>query len=242
MRLLGLKSLFVVFLAWIAIDAAAQSMEEIIVTGSRASPYDDDTVPVVHLKKRPDYMVVSAFIESDSRNAKTRIREVEITLASLAKRAGSARNIELGLSRTFETDNDEIEYVVPFSMDDAALVSGYRPDTSRIGLIIKSPVLPDDSSPDSVYARIEAFIESIDVEGRAVVSDSGDPNFSLVDINQYREPLIELIAADSKKLQALFGAEYRMSIGGFEESVRWRVSGPMELAIYFPYYSSVGAN
>lgn len=242
MRVLSQYLFLVLILLWVASDAVAQSMEEIIVTGSRVSRYDNETVPVVHLKKRPDYMVISAFIESDSRNAKTRLREVQKTLSSLAKRAGSAKNIELGLSRTFETDNDEIEYVVPFSMTDAIVVSGYRPDTSRVGLIIKSPVLPEDESPDAIYARIEAFIESIEVDGRAVVSDSGEPNFSLVNIGQYREPLIELIAADSKNLRALFGSEYGMSISGFAEPVRWRVSGPMELAIYFPYFSSIATD
>ncbi|MEL6869165.1 MAG: hypothetical protein AAFO81_05140 [Pseudomonadota bacterium] len=224
----------------ISMPALSQdAYDEIIVTGSRLSGYDSEAVPVVHIKRRPDFMVVDAYIESDSRVAATRTKEINKTLESLARRAASTPNITLGLSRSFETDDDEIEYVVDFDRDDVEIVSGRRPDTSRVALVVKSPVLEGDSSPDVVHARIESFLKSIDVSGRAVVKDFGEINYSLIGISQYREPLLKMLAQDIQKLRALFGEDYNVTIIGLEYPVRWRVSGAMQLAIYFPYGSSL---
>lgn len=84
-------------------DAIAQT-DEIIVTGSRIRGYAEDFIPVTVLKRRPDFMVVEAYIESDSRDRNLRLQEVRKTIDSLETRAGRARNIELGLLKTFETD------------------------------------------------------------------------------------------------------------------------------------------
>ena len=230
-----------VLLAMLSIvdDASAQNLEEIVVTGSRISSFEDDTVPVVHLKRRPDFMVVSAYGESDSRDRDLRLSEVRKTLQSVSKQAAKTANIELGLLRVFETDNNEIEFVVPFDLNDSKVTSGYRSDTSRVELVIKSPILETDDDPEKIFERIEAFMDSVRVTGRAVVADSGDPNYSLVNISQYRETLLRMIAADNESLRAIFGQQYQVSILGLEEPMRWRVTGPMELSIYFPYMSSL---
>ncbi|MEL7312566.1 MAG: hypothetical protein AAFN07_13725 [Pseudomonadota bacterium] len=222
--------------------AQTETLDEIIVTGSRIGGYDSEAVPVVHIKRRPDFMVVDAFVESDSRDATRRSREINKVLDSLAKRAKSTPNISLGLSRSFETDNDEIEYVVDFDLDAVEIRGGSRVDTSRVTLVIKSPILESDTSPDEVYERIESFIDSIDVSGRAVVKDYGDVNYSLIGISQYREPLLKLIAEDAQRLREIFGENYQLSFSGLEEPVRWRISGAMQLSIYFPYSSSLVAN
>lgn len=222
-----------------ALLAQSAGLDEIVVTASRLSDYDRVTTPVIHLKKQPDYMLISTNIESDSRSATLRAEEIEASLASLSKRAAKTDNIELGLTRTIETGDDEIEYVVPFTLDEVVISNGYRPDTSRVGLVVKSPVLPSDESVDVIYERIESFIDSIPMSGRAVVTSSGDMNFSLKDLQQYREPLLTLLAEDVKRLKALFGEDHRVYMSGFEEQVRWRVLAPMQLAIFFPYTTSM---
>ncbi|MFK8054192.1 MAG: hypothetical protein AB8F65_14585 [Woeseiaceae bacterium] len=233
----------VVGLSSTAVLNAQQGMDEIVVTGSRMSSgvgsYRSDVVPVVHIKRRPDFMVVDAMIESDSRSAPIRRKEIDKTLASLARQAAKTEHIELGLARVFPTENDDIEYIVDFDIDAVEVVSGRRPDTSRVALVIKSPLLDTDETPDDVYSRIESFVESVDEEGRAIASDSGDMNFSLIGISQFREPLMKLLAEDNEKLRGVFGDDYNVHITGLELPVQWRVSGPMELVIYFPYSSTL---
>ena len=224
----------------VAGPALAQSeMNEIIVTGSRISDYyDNDVVPVVHIERRADFMVVNAFIESDSRDAKLRSREVSQTMKALERTAKSAPAIELGLLKSFETSEREIEYIVEFDEDDVTISRGSRPDTTRVAIVIKTPISDGDDSPEEVYDRIDDFIDSVPVTGRATVSDYGEPGFSLVNIAQYRSPLLKLLAEDARALKTVFGDEYKVHIAGLEAPVRWQAVGPMQLAIYFPYMTS----
>lgn len=223
------------------IAAAAAQDDEIVVTGSRISSYERDTVPVIHLSRRADFMVVQVIVESDSREAKMRRDEVVKTLQSLADRADRDQRIDLGVVRTFETDDDEIQYVEPFSksaISDAIFTAGLRADTTRSTIVAKTPIVAGDSY-DMAYARLEAFIEGASEVGRATVTEGDDPGLSIVDIGKYRTPLLEMLAADNAFVRKIFGDEYRVHISGLDKPVRWRVTGPLELALYFPYTSSV---
>lgn len=80
-------------------SAIAQS-DEIVVTGTRLSSYDNDAIPVVHLKRRPDFVIVNTYIESDSRDKDLRRREVFSTIVSLEKAVAKNKFIELGLVKT----------------------------------------------------------------------------------------------------------------------------------------------
>ncbi|MEM7277264.1 MAG: hypothetical protein AAF385_03990 [Pseudomonadota bacterium] len=232
-------TIIAVFSLLIVPHLAAQSLDEIVVTGSRVGSFANDSVPVIHIKRHADFLVLNTYIESDSRDAKLRSKEVRETLEALFKRAKTAKQIELGLIKSFETDNEEFEYIVPFTLDAAELSGGYRADTSRVSFVVKSPIQASDTSPEAVLERIEAFTESVKVSGRAVVADSGDVNLSLVNIAQYRMPLLKMIAEDSKRVSEIFGDDYAVNVAGVDEQVRWKVVGPMQIAIYFPYLSSV---
>lgn len=215
--------------------------DEIVVTGSRISSYESDTVPVVHLKRRADFMVIEVIVESDSRDAKLRKEEVFKTLTSLAERAARDSQIDLGIVRTFESDNDEIQFVEKFdrtSIRDAILSGGGRQDTTRATILAKTPISTIDTR-DAAYGRLEEFIKGAQVAGRATVAESGDAGLSIVDIDQYRAQLLAKLAEDNASVRTIFGDQYRVSVSGFEKPVRWRVTGPLNLAIYFPYYSSI---
>lgn len=218
--------------------------DEIIVTGSRISSYESDTIPVIHLKRWADFMVLEVIVESDSRDAKLRRDEVFKTLSGLSDRAERDEEIDLGVVRTFETDGDEIQFVEPFnrnSIRDQILKNGVRTDTTRTTIVAKTPISANDTY-DAAYGRLEAFIKGAAVTGRATVSEGDDPGLSIVDISQYRAPLLKMLASDNDAVRAVFGDQYRVTISGLEEPVRWRVTGPLDLAIYFPYTSSIAPN
>lgn len=133
------------------------------MTASRIASFQSDTISVVHLRRKADFMVVNAFIESDSKAFQLRQKEVSDTLRSLAAAASCASNIEPGLLKVFETDDRELEYLRPFELDNVEWGSGYRQDTSRVSLIIRTPINAGDTDPDEVYGRIEAFIDLVKV-------------------------------------------------------------------------------
>jgi len=226
--------------ALMSTPAVAQD-DEIVVTGSRISSYDNDFLPVIFEKRRADFMVANVVVESDSRDYALRRDEVLKTLRAMADRADRETGIDLGLLRTFETDNDEVTYVEPFTRSiiaEAILMGGQRADTTRATIVVKTPISAGDSY-DGAKARIEAFTKSVPETGRAQLIDDRNPGLSLVNIGQYRAPLLKALAADNAAVKAIFGEDYRVSITGLEQQMRWRVTGPLELAIYFPYYSSV---
>ena len=226
--------------ALMATGAEAQD-DEIVVTGSRISSYNDDFLPVIYEKRRADFMVANVVVESDSRDYALRRDEVLKTLRAMADRADNDSKIDLGLLRTFETDDDEIAYVEPFTraiISSAILSGGQRADTTRATIVVKTPISESDSY-DGAKARIEAFTGSVPETGRAQLIDDDEPGLSIVNIGQYRVPLLKALAADNAAVRSTFGEDYRVSISGLEQPVRWRVTGPLELAIYFPYASSV---
>ncbi|HXI86369.1 MAG TPA: hypothetical protein VNH64_02840 [Parvularculaceae bacterium] len=228
-----------------ALPAAAQEDQEIVVTGSRIARYEGDIVPVIRLQRKADFMIVSAIVESDSRDAKLRQDEVLKTLEAMATRADRDSKIELGLSRTYESDDDEIEIVAPFTRSalTANLLSkGKREDTSYATVIIKTPIEPSKDTFDGAQSRIAAFVKTVPVTGRATITADQDPGLSIVNLDQYRAPLLKMLAADDVAIQSIFGNSYRLSISGLENPVRWRVTGPLDLAIYFPYKSAVSQN
>ena len=127
-----------------------------------------------------------------------------------------------------------IEYVVPFSkefIEEHGLVTGNRPDTTRVQLIIKTPIQKSDNSPEQVYASLEKFMDSVPVTSRAVVRDMSEPGLSIVNISHYREPLLRQIAKDNAVIKDHPGTYYRTKISCPENPVRWRMTGPLELAI-----------
>lgn len=222
-----------------ATEAFAQS-DEIIVTGARRSSYDSDFIPVVHMKRKADFMVMRTSVESDSRDAKLRESEVLSTLEAMASRADRNAKIELGILRVFETDDDDIEYVEPYSTSaiKAAFSRGSRTDTTAATIVVKTPIDAGADSVDSAVKRIEGFIAGVPVTGRATVEGDGEPGLSIVGIEQYRAALLRQLAADNESVRKIFGDGYAVEISGLEKPLQWRVIGPLDLAIYFPYQSS----
>lgn len=223
-----------------ATAAFAQS-EEIIVSASRLTRSDFVVIPAVNLKRKADFMVLRTYVISDSRDKALRIEEVTKTLRAIAKKAAGNKNIELGLIKRFETDDDEIEYIVPFDpsdIDEQFFTHGGRVDTTRTTIVAKTPIKQSDDDPGAIVARLERFLESVPVTGRAIVSDDGDPNLSVVNPNQYRPLLIDKIAQDNAQIIDSLGPAYGIEVSGLEQPVRWQVTGPLELTLYFSYKSA----
>lgn len=228
------------FLAGVS-TSFAQS-DEIIVTGSRIANYEADIVPVIHLERKADFMVVKATVESDSRDANLRSDEVLKTLEAMAARADRDARIELGILRSYETADDEIEIVAPFdrsALKADLLAAGRRADTSSASIIVKTPIDATQDTFDTAKSRIDAFLKGVPVAGRALVTADDEPGLSIVDLGQYRAPLLNLLAEDNAAIKTVFGDDYVVSVSGLEQPVRWRVTGPLDLTLYFPYKSAV---
>lgn len=212
----------------------AQSVEEIVVTGSRSIEWDPDDVPVIQLAHRADNLIVEVRVVNDTREASGRRSEITETLRRMARTAAGRADIDLSI--------EEDGVLVPLTEDMVTTltlgVDGARTDTSVARVIVKSPIQAADTL-DSASGRIETFVNAVDKTGRSLVEISGDWELSIVDPPQYRAAILSLIADDARSTASVFGEGYATQVEGLSNRVTWRQSGPLELALFIPYKMTV---
>lgn len=228
-----------------AAQAPLAALQEIVVSGARISGGNTvesgELVPVVKLRRNADFLFVEAVIESDSLEATLRATEVNATLRTLKRQADADPAIALSLKKTFETEDDELIYLVDFSQDAVQLTQGYRPSTTRVTLIVKTPISPTETDVDAATARLEDFIDSVQGEGRASVISDDEYGLTVVDIEKYRGELLQRLAADAAAAATAFGGA-AIAVTGLQEPVRWKPAGPLQIDIYFPYTLGLSRN
>ena len=207
--------------------AIAQDMEEVVVTGTRA---EGSAVPGTSLKRPGDFILLMVEVSNDSRDAKTRREEIEATLRAMLSAAAKDKSIELSVIG----DNN---LVLPLKLDSATLtmVNGKKADTSETTISVKTriPATPGNSS--ALVAKLKDFVSGIKPVGRTLVDGDGDFEISIVKPSQYRDRVIELFAADVKKVTAALGSDYKVVAHGIDAPIQWVRDGMLEVTIFVPY-------
>ncbi|HEV8442903.1 MAG TPA: hypothetical protein VGQ27_05460 [Steroidobacteraceae bacterium] len=205
---------------------AQDEMQEVVVTGMRS----DSAVPGTSLKRAGDFILLSVQVSNDSREEKLRKDEITATLRAMLAAAGKDKGIELSVIG----DNN---LVLPLKLDSAtlSLVNGKRSDTTQTTINVKTriPATPGNSS--ALVARLRDFVTGIKPVGRTLIDDSGDFEISIVNPAQYRDRVIELFAADVKKVTAALGADYKVVAKGIDHPIQWVRDGMLEVTIFVPY-------
>ena len=78
-------------------------------------------------------------------------------------------------------------------------------------------------------------MRAVPATGRAEIRSSGDLTLSVVGPDQYRDRILELIAADSRATAARFGPNYAVTATGLDRPVEWMRAGLTEVFLYVPY-------
>ena len=206
---------------------AQESLEEVVVTGSRA---EGAAIPGTSLKRPGDFILLMVEVSNDSRDEKTRKSEITETLRALLAAASRDKSIELSVIG----DNN---LVLPLRLDSATLrmVNGKKADTSEAMISVKTriPATPGNSS--ALVAKLRDFVTSIKPVGRTFIDEDGDFEISLVRPSQYRDRVIELFAADVKKVTAALGPDYKVVVNGIDKPIEWVRDGMLEVTIFVPY-------
>ena len=221
------KLLILIFSLFAAGTALAQDeLQEVVVTGMRA----DAAIPGTSLKRPGDFLLLSVEISNDSRDEKLRKDEITATLRAMLAAASKDKSIELSVIG----DNN---LVLPLKLDSATLqlVNGKRPDTSVVTINAKTriPATPGNSS--ALVARLRDFVTGIKPVGRTIIDGDGDFEISIVNPAQYRDRVIELFAADVKKVTGALGADYKVVAHGIDHPIEWVRDGMLEVTIFVPY-------
>ena len=206
---------------------AQDSLEEVVVTGTRA---EGSAIPGTSLKRPGDFILLMVEVSNDSRDAKTRKEEIVATLRAMLSAAGKDKTIELSVIG----DNN---LVLPLRLDSATLnlINGKKADTSETTVSVKTRIPQTPGNSSALVAKLKDFVNGIKPVGRTLVDGDGDFEISIVKPSQYRDRVIELFAADVKKVTAALGPDYKVVAHGIDQPIQWVRDGMLEVTIFVPY-------
>lgn len=214
-----------------ALEAHAQGAEEIVVTGSRIQVR---RIPATSLKRHADFLLLRVEVSNDSRGYRTRHEEILGTLRAMLAAAGKDRSIELSVVR-----DDNV--VLPLKLDDATLDFSSSDDardangTLETVLSVKIPIPADATNGAALVAKLKQFVDDIEPVGRTQVIDDEETQVSVVNVAQYREPVIKLFADDVKRITQSLGGDYRIVARGLDQPIQWVRDGTLDVVIFVPY-------
>jgi|CXWL01.1.fsa_nt_gi hypothetical protein len=214
--------------------AAFAQEDEIIVTGSRLARFEGFQVPQIFMVRRADFALVTLEVRSDTRDLSQRRGEMREALRGLHARA-NAGQVSLALV------DESVGIVREFTVASAEelIRADRRPDTSVLAIRLRTPVAPNDTL-DTINRRVSTFVAAAPKPGR-IEMESGDIQLSLVNPQQYRDPLLAAITADGRRIAGMLGQDYGMSLSGLERQIAWQRSGELELTMFIPYALSASA-
>ena len=108
-----------------------------------------------------------------------------------------------------------------------------RPDTSRATFLVKVRLTPGMDMA-AAGAQIAKFVASVAKAGRTSMAATGEPTLSVVNPDQYRGAIIDLIAADAAAQAAKFGSDHGVDVIGLDRPVEWARAGATEVFLYLP--------
>ena len=233
-------------LATLAAPAGAQNIgeSEIIVTGSRiARPnYDPDNPistietlrpPAIGLTRLADFAVQVVTIEGDTRDEQKRRDEIFGMVRKAIELAGKRGGIELATGQFVVEPLTLANYRnLELEEDDD------RDEVEQVSFLVKAR-LAAGMDAKAALDRIEAFIKAVPAVGRAEMEADGDLTLSVVGPDQYRDAIVERVAADAKAMAARLGPAYAVHANGLDRPVEWARASLTEVYLYVPYSYSV---
>lgn len=215
-----------------AAPAFAQENEEIVVTGSRLQRYDGWPVPHTYITRRADFAVVEVELRNDTRAPDARRAEM---LDALRRLEQSARRADMSLAIV----DDDIGLVRPYTQAAAELLiqPGQRSDTSYLEIRLRTAITSSDTL-ESIHRRVSDLVNDTPKPGR-VEMIVGQTDLSMVDMEQYRQDMLQRILAEGRDLSRLVGGAQGVQIGGLASQVAFQRTGDLELVLFLPYELSV---
>lgn len=211
-------------------DANAPPLGEVVVTANRLNaPYSVPNRPVVGLRRRADSAVMRLTISSDSRDEADRTREIQAMLAAALDRAGPA-GVELVIG------SFELVPVTQANYRTLPLLPGGRVDTSRVELMLKVKLT---GTAADAQKRLTDFAAALPNTGRGVVEPAYGVTLTIVNPDQYRDQIVQLVADSARKYSAMFGADYGVQVSGIDGQIAWSQVSPTEVFLYIPYSYTV---
>jgi hypothetical protein len=230
-----LARLTLCLLSWVGAAQAADSVEEMLVAGTRT---EKTVVPGASLKRPADFLLQRFKVSSDAPEETARKDDILDTLRLLQSAANRDKTVELVIL-------PDGRIVAPLRIDPLTLkvLPGNRSQTSEIVVAVKTRVVPGADNATALFSKLKGFPKSVKPTGRAAIDLTGDIELTLVNPAQFREPVIKLYAGDVRTVTAALGSEYRVVTKGIDRQLQWMRDGMTDVVIFIPYeYDVIPAN
>jgi hypothetical protein len=205
---------------------------EVIVTGSRRSADGyDEHIPAVGLRRPADFAVQPVVVRGDTRDPAKRTEEIYATVRAAVDLAVKRGDIELA------TGEVVVEPLTLGNYRHLTIGKDDRPDSGKVEFLVKVRLVGSDAK--TAIERINAFVKAVPVVGRAQIETNDDLTLSVVDPDQYRGRIVDLVAADAHATAAKLGPEYVVEARGLDRPVEWSRAGLTEVFLYVPYSYTV---
>lgn len=229
-------------------SGAGDGTGEIIVTGTRivnkngyAPPPYVPPASVQMLRRTADFAIREVVIVSDTLDeddAKKEVLGMVRKAIDLSKSSGvliaSGEIVVEPVTLTNYTDLKMIDS----SDDDDDDPRNEDVDGQYVKILIKVPLAPGIDGKTAL-ARIDEFMKKVPQVGRAEIKPYDELTLSVVNPEQYRGAIIDLVAKDTSATSTKFGPGYGVEVTGLDKPVLWKRAGLTEVQLYLPVSATV---
>ncbi|MEN3746966.1 TonB-dependent receptor [Sphingomonas sp. HF-S3] len=222
---------------------AQDGSEEIVVTGMRRIDRDseDDVrekpVPVPAavqmLRRTADFAVQQVIVISDTVNEEEARKEVYAMTRGAIGLAGTS-GVQLASGEVV------VEALTPanYTNLDIGDDEDDEDDGQAVKFLVKVPLAPGIDARTAL-SRIEKFLKAVPAVGRAQIKPYSELTLSVVNPEQYRTAIIDLIARDTSATSARFGQGYGVEVSGLDRPIQWKRASLTEVHLFLPSSSTV---
>lgn len=212
--------------------AAPSLAQEVVVTAARRGAYlnaevnQSNSRPIINLRRTADFAVQPAQIIGDTREEAKRHEEIYAMLRGAIELADK-HGVELS------TGDYLVEPLTLANYKNLILGGGGRSDTNVARFLVKTK-LAAGMDAKTALDRITKFIKAVPAVGRAEIEDLGSLTLSVINPDQYRTQITDLIVADAAATAAKFGPDYGVQATGLDRPVEWARASLTEVFLYLP--------
>ena len=230
-------------MAPLAAFAQDEGGSEIIVTGMRRlNPDQDDqdrarlvAIPtpaaVQMLRRTADFAVQQVIVTGDTIGEEERRAEIHAMTRKAIEAAGAA-GVQVA------TGEVVVEPLTIANYRELEAEDNDEDGGEMVKFLVKVPLTPGVDAK-SALARIEKFIRSVPAVGRAQMKAYSELTLSVVNPEQYRGQIIDLVAKDTNATSGRFGPGYGVEVTGLDRPVQWKQASMTEVLLFLPAAATI---
>lgn len=203
------------------------SLESVVVTGSRISYRDLVDTPAVSITRPGDYLLLPLTLVNDTRNEQGRKDEIHATIQKMLARAG--QQFEIVHGETFTTRISKDNYRIALDNDPK------RPDVNQVSLFVRTAIAGKPERAEEMTLALRAFIDKAERVGRTEIDVAKETALSLNRPERFRHDIVKAIADDTVKVRTVLGEGCKVLISGLSSRIEWERVSVSELMLYIPY-------